>query len=183
MARFAALILAVLLALPGARAAAPAAVDANTATPAELETVRGIGPATSARIVEERRRGGPFRDLDDLQARVKGVGENNVRKMAAAGLTVGGRGAPAVSAEAAGRGTGAAAGGSLPRDAGRVETIVAMPRLEPAPSVALAASPGAQPAASKAGASASDAPARASKKASAPAGTGADAKPRPPAAR
>lgn len=65
-----------------------AAIDANTATQEELETIRGIGPALSARIVEERARG-PFRDLDDFQERVRGVGETNARAMHAAGLTVG----------------------------------------------------------------------------------------------
>lgn len=64
------------------------AVDANTATQAELETVRGIGPSIAARIVEERRKG-PYKDLADLEARVKGVGETSIRKMAESGLTVG----------------------------------------------------------------------------------------------
>lgn len=68
---------------------AGAAVDANTASRAELESIRGIGPATSARIVEERRRQ-PFRDPQDLVQRIKGIGENRMRKMVAAGLTVGG---------------------------------------------------------------------------------------------
>ena len=68
--------------------AGAAALDANTATPDELETIRGIGPALSARIVEERSRR-PFRDLDDLQARVRGVGEANLRAMRASGLAVG----------------------------------------------------------------------------------------------
>lgn len=72
-----------------------AAVNANTASVDELQTVSGIGPAIAQRIVDERRNG-PFKSLDDLQARVKGVGEASIRKMAAAGLTVGpSRAAPA----------------------------------------------------------------------------------------
>jgi competence protein ComEA len=69
-----------------------AAVNVNTASFDELQTISGIGPATAQRIVDERRKG-PFKSLDDLQARVKGIGESRVRKMAAAGLTVG-RAAP-----------------------------------------------------------------------------------------
>ena len=69
-----------------------AAVNVNTASYDELQTISGIGPATAQRILDERRKG-PFKSLDDLQARVKGIGESRVRKMAAAGLTVG-RAAP-----------------------------------------------------------------------------------------
>lgn len=65
-----------------------AAVNANTASIDELQTVSGIGPTIAQRIVDERRNG-PFKSLDDLQARVKGVGEASIRKMAAGGLTVG----------------------------------------------------------------------------------------------
>jgi competence protein ComEA len=65
-----------------------AAVNANTASVDELQTVRGIGPAIAQRIVDERAKG-PFKSLDDLQSRVKGVGHASVKKMAAAGLTTG----------------------------------------------------------------------------------------------
>jgi competence protein ComEA len=71
-----------------APASALAAVNANTASPDELRTVRGIGPSIAQRIVDERRRGA-YASLDDLQARVRGVGESSVRKMAAGGLIVG----------------------------------------------------------------------------------------------
>jgi len=78
---FAALLLSI--------SAAFAAVNANTATFDELQTVAGIGPTIAQRIVDERRNGA-FKSLDDIQARVKGVGETSIRKMAAAGLTVSG---------------------------------------------------------------------------------------------
>jgi hypothetical protein len=68
-------------------AAASGPVDANTATSAELDAISGIGPALAARIVEERRLA-PFRSLEDLQERVRGVGENNLRKMRENGLAV-----------------------------------------------------------------------------------------------
>lgn len=69
-----------------------AVVNANTAKLDELRTVTGVGPRLAQRIVDERARG-PFRSLDDLQARVRGVGESSIRKMAAAGLTVQGESA------------------------------------------------------------------------------------------
>lgn len=69
-------------------AGASLAVDANTATQDELQTVRGVGPALSARIVEARR-AKPFADLEDLKARVRGIGDANLRRMREAGLRVG----------------------------------------------------------------------------------------------
>ncbi len=71
----------------GLPASAPA-VDANTASRAELESVRGIGPAIAARIVAERERG-PFVDLEDLRDRVRGVGAATLRRMVESGLEVG----------------------------------------------------------------------------------------------
>jgi competence protein ComEA len=73
--------------LGGAVAGAAFALDANTATQAELEAIRGVGPALAARIVEARRTQ-PFVDLDDLKARVRGIGDANLRRMREAGLAV-----------------------------------------------------------------------------------------------
>lgn len=87
----AALFLALLLALSGAAVAAPGPalrVDANTATEVELETIPGIGPALAARIAQERRKA-PFRSLDDLEQRVRGVGPASLRRMREGGLTIG----------------------------------------------------------------------------------------------
>lgn len=91
-------ILAAMLALFAA--AAFAAVDANKATQAELEAVKGIGPAISAKIIEERSKGA-FKDWQDMVTRVKGVGEGNAAKFSTEGLTVNGAaftGAPAKTA-------------------------------------------------------------------------------------
>jgi competence protein ComEA len=49
-------------------------LDLNTASPAELEALPGIGPALAKAIVAERAAGGPFRSLEDLRRRVRGVG-------------------------------------------------------------------------------------------------------------
>ena len=72
-------------------AAAFAAVDVNKATPAELDGIKGIGPAISGKIVDERKKGN-FKNWEDFIGRVKGIGEGNAAKFSAEGLTVGGAG-------------------------------------------------------------------------------------------
>src|SRR4051812_31520300 len=64
-----------------------AAVDVNKASAAELDAVKGIGPATSKHIVDERKKG-EFKSWEDFISRVKGVGEGNAAKFSEAGLTV-----------------------------------------------------------------------------------------------
>ena len=81
-----------------------AAVDANTATREQLDAIRGIGPALSERIVAERGKA-PFRDMNDLQQRVRGIGAQTAKKLEAAGLTVGG----SAAGSAPGTGTAPAA--------------------------------------------------------------------------
>jgi competence protein ComEA len=66
-----------------------AATDANSASKEELDKVKGIGAVIAERIVDERRKNGPFKDLDDLQKRVHGIGPTTIKKMAAEGLAVG----------------------------------------------------------------------------------------------
>jgi competence protein ComEA len=68
-------------------AASFAAVDVNKATAAELDAVKGIGPTTSKRIVDERKKG-EFKSWEDFISRVKGVGEGNAAKFSESGLTV-----------------------------------------------------------------------------------------------
>lgn len=74
-----------------------AAVDANQASAAELDGIKGIGPAVSNKILDERKKGN-FKDWNDLISRVNGVGKKNAAKFSAQGLTVNGStytGAPA----------------------------------------------------------------------------------------
>ena len=128
-------ILAAMLALFAA--AAFAAVDANKATQAELEAVKGIGPAISAKIIEERNKGA-FKDWQDMVVRVKGVGEGNAAKFSTEGLTVNGAafaGAPAkAAAPAAGK-----------KEEKKAAAPAATPVATPAP--AASAAPAAKPAA------------------------------------
>ncbi len=70
---------------------AHAAVDINKASQAELETIKGIGPSMSGRMLDERKKGS-FKDWPDMVARVKGIGQGNAGKFAADGLTVNGSG-------------------------------------------------------------------------------------------
>jgi competence protein ComEA len=70
-------------------AAAFAATDVNKATQAELEAVKGVGPAIAGKILDERKKGA-FKDWTDFVDRVKGVGEGNAAKFSAEGMTVGG---------------------------------------------------------------------------------------------
>ncbi len=80
-------ILAVLAMLYAA--AAFAAVDVNKASAADLDGVKGIGPAMSKRILDERRKG-KFKDWSDLVTRVKGLGPASATRLSAEGLTVNG---------------------------------------------------------------------------------------------
>lgn len=91
-------IVTALLAL--ASAAAFAAVDVNKANQAELESIKGIGPSMSAKILDARKTGA-FKDWSDLQSRVKGVRGGNSAKFSADGLTVNGAAFSATGASAA----------------------------------------------------------------------------------
>lgn len=70
-------------------AAAFAAVDVNEASVADLDSIKGIGPGTSAKILEQRK-SAKFKDWDDLIQRVSGIGDKRAAKLSAEGLTVGG---------------------------------------------------------------------------------------------
>jgi competence protein ComEA len=72
-------------------AASFAAVDVNKATATELDAVKGIGPAMSKRILDERKKG-DFKSWDDFISRVKGVGDKTAAKYSGEGLTVNGEG-------------------------------------------------------------------------------------------
>jgi len=72
-------------------------VDVNKGDQAALDGIRGIGPSKSKAIIEERTKGGNFKDWSDLEKRVKGIGEKNAVKLSKAGLTVNGQSKSGVS--------------------------------------------------------------------------------------
>ncbi len=55
-------------------------VDVNTAGVEELQTLPRIGPALARRIVEYRRKAGPFRRVEDLLA-VRGIGPKLLERL------------------------------------------------------------------------------------------------------
>ena len=64
-----------------------AAVDLNTASQAELETVKGIGPAKAKAIIEFRKKNGDFKSVNDLD-KVPGFGKKTL-DMVKKDITVG----------------------------------------------------------------------------------------------
>lgn len=75
-----------------------AAVDLNKATAADLDSIKGIGPSTSSRILSERK-SAPFKDWQDFIQRVPGIGDKRAAQLSTHGLTVNGSGykAPATA--------------------------------------------------------------------------------------
>ncbi|MBX3621224.1 MAG: DUF655 domain-containing protein [Rhizobacter sp.] len=87
------------LAMLFAAATAFAAVDANKADQAALESVKGIGTKVSLRILDARKKG-QFKDWSDLMARVKGIKGGIAARLSKEGLTVNGASFEAPAAEA-----------------------------------------------------------------------------------
>ena len=69
--------------------AAFAGVEVNTASEADLDSIKGIGPATSAKMLESRRNS-KFRDWNDLIQRTNGIGNKRAAKLSTEGLRVNG---------------------------------------------------------------------------------------------
>lgn len=57
-----------------------AAVNINTATQAQLETLPDIGPSKAQAIIEYRKANGSFKSVDDLK-KVKGIGDKTLAKL------------------------------------------------------------------------------------------------------
>ena len=68
-----------------------AEVEINKADQASLDSVKGIGPKMSKTILDERKKGGDFKDWSDLENRVKGIREKKAAKLSEAGLIVNGK--------------------------------------------------------------------------------------------
>ncbi|MEO7559351.1 MAG: ComEA family DNA-binding protein [Nitrosospira sp.] len=65
-----------------------AAVNINTATQAELQTLQGIGPAKAKAIIDHRKKNGPFKSPGDLE-NVNGIGPATMKQLRK-DITVGG---------------------------------------------------------------------------------------------
>jgi competence protein ComEA len=109
-------------------AACFAAVDVNKATAAELDSIKGIGPGISTKILDERKKGN-FKDWNDLVERVKGVGDGNAAKFSAEGMTVNGAAFKGAAAPAA------------KKEEKKADAKVAAPTAAAAPVAATAAAP------------------------------------------
>jgi len=128
------------------------AADANTASEAELDAVKGIGPAIATKIIEERKNGS-FKDWNDLVTRVKGIGDKSAAKLSAAGLTVNGAamsGAPAAPAAPAATKTTVPAAATAPTAKPAAPAPAPAPARAPAAKPATTAAAPAAPAASSA---------------------------------
>jgi competence protein ComEA len=64
-------------------------LEINQASEMELDGIRGVGPALSARILTARAQA-PFRDWSDLMARVRGLGVYKAQEISMQGLRVNG---------------------------------------------------------------------------------------------
>jgi comEA protein len=61
-------------------AAAPAPLNLNSATSADLEKLPGVGAAMAARILEYRQKAGGFKKIEELM-NVQGIGERNFLRL------------------------------------------------------------------------------------------------------
>ena len=55
-------------------------IDINAATSDELQQLPGIGPVLAQRILDYRKKSGPFRNVDELMA-VKGISDKRMAKI------------------------------------------------------------------------------------------------------
>ncbi|HTJ92040.1 MAG TPA: helix-hairpin-helix domain-containing protein [Pararobbsia sp.] len=85
---------ALVLALGASISSAYGSVDVNTSNEAALESITGIGTSKARAIVKEREANGPFKDEDDLAARISGLGPKSIAHLRENGLTIGSSATP-----------------------------------------------------------------------------------------
>ena len=66
------------------------ALEINQANTAELDSLKGMGPSLSAKVLKART-DGPFKSWADLMQRVSGLGRLKAQQFSAQGLTVNGQ--------------------------------------------------------------------------------------------
>ena len=120
-----------------------AAVDVNKATDAELDSIKGIGPAMSGKIIKERQKA-PFKDWTDFINRTKGIGPAAAKRFSAEGLNVGGT----PYSEAAGEASNKSASKKATQKSGKAApTTAATAPIAPVGASSAPASPASAPAA------------------------------------
>lgn len=73
-------IILTLVALLSFSISAIAAVNINTATQAELESLQGVGPVKAQAIIDYRKKSGGFKSIDDLK-NVDGIGDATLKNL------------------------------------------------------------------------------------------------------
>lgn len=66
------------------------ALEINQANTAELDSLKGMGPSLSAKVLKART-DGPFKSWADLMQRVSGLGRLKAQQFSEQGLTVNGQ--------------------------------------------------------------------------------------------
>ena len=66
------------------------ALEINQANTAELDSLKGMGPSLSAKVLKART-DGPFKSWADLMHRVSGLGRLKAQQFSEQGLTVNGQ--------------------------------------------------------------------------------------------
>ncbi|MEY4439073.1 MAG: hypothetical protein RIQ36_537 [Pseudomonadota bacterium] len=66
------------------------ALDINQANEAELDSLKGMGPSLSTKVLAARSQG-TFKDWADLMQRVSGIRQNKAQQFSDQGLTVNGQ--------------------------------------------------------------------------------------------
>jgi competence protein ComEA len=70
--------------------AAASALEINQANEAELDSLKGMGPALSRHVLKARAEG-EFQSWSDVRQRVSGIGPGKAKQFSAQGLTVNGQ--------------------------------------------------------------------------------------------
>ncbi len=87
-------------------ASAFAAININTATQQQLESLNGIGPVKAKAIIDYRTKNGAFKSVDDLK-KVSGIGDKTLEKLrkdiAVSGASAAPAAVPAKAAAPAGK--------------------------------------------------------------------------------
>ena len=91
--------------------AQPAPIALEQARELDLDGLRGLGPATTRVVLQERERA-PFRDWTDLMQRVPGIGPHKAQDLSAQGLRVQGQAYPSAAPRKRPQARPAATGGT-----------------------------------------------------------------------